>query len=183
MAKLKRISVIVLSFIIVSTFFCLAGCTDKGLSTSTNYGDPAPWFNIGYTSEKSKIKIGEDLTINLRVFLIYDSEVSTTVRIALYPFSNPEEEKVITDIENFEAEWQDKVVIPSEWFIEGNDTLMIKAYACYLYEYEGELREDKGEQSIPLHYIVEGNTIKLFDFYYKYEKYIKSHKPWFSCNS
>lgn len=150
---------------------------DQGLSATTNEPMRPPYL-MEYSSDKSKIKIGEDLKVNLR-FIIehfdfgYSDAISMSAIFVMRHKSNQSKEAVIEEIENLEdkSEWQWEVVVPSDWFCDEEGIIIwVLSFLPNRPLGSPELEIERGI-AICLFYIVEGDTIKLFDSEFKYNRY------------
>ena len=182
---MKKLICLMLAAIIVCA---LVGCVkpingqneeDKGLHAATNNREAN--LNIDYSTDKSTIKVGEDLTLTLRVYLLANyttlsSCVSSTLRVVAIDNIGQvyEEDKEITlkEFKNFDGEWQEEVVVSRSWFSEKEGIILFVAYANYVFTNAPyELEETN---SIHLCYIIEDDTIKLFDSEYEFNQYKNS---------
>ncbi len=177
--------------------FSLAGCggeKDVGLKAGfeTALGEPAPPVYVAFTTEKSKLKVSEDLMFTVCYGSNYDysttfepSPLAVTAELFMSRrhfrdgIENPKsmgEDALLQEIADFRAEkykWrfdaegkfvgrQETVLTPAEWFTDDIGVFSWALNSLCICSDDSPEREIRESGSIALHYRIDGENVILY---------------------
>lgn len=190
----KAFWLIMLAFLMT---FSLVGCSggekDVGLKGGfeTGSGEPSPSINVAFITEKSRLKVGEDLTVtvcygsNNGTATIDPSPLAVTAELLMSRghfrdgIENPKpigEDVLLQEIADFWAEeykWrfdaegkfvgmQETVQIPAEWFIDDIGAFSWALTSLCTFSEDSPEREIRESDSIALYYRIDGENVILY---------------------
>ena len=193
----KIVCVGVLLIMLFSLAACSAEGKDMGLKAGfeKGSGEPAPPIKVEVISEKSRLKVGEDLTVklcygSLSSYDRYDpAPVSVTAKIfmghSVYGDKSPWggsyastliEQFVLKEIDDFADSmylWQNKqasetIVIPADWFAGERGGIGWSVTAHIIPSEDSPQEEWSEGGGVALYYRIKGENIILYDTYYNF---------------
>lgn len=169
--------------------FAFAGCSkeeDQELYGGFISGDdPAPPIAVLFRAEKSKIKIGSDLSIKLWYFRSsYDcayasADITATLTMGNWIYESDRrtyslmEERVVRQVNDFAVNpyRTESIVIPNEWFVGNQGGISWNVVVSIDFPSDSPLEDTSEGGGSSLYYIKKNDEFILFPSYYEFYNY------------